>query len=62
MPNIFTVASKEFSDIVKGRRFIILVAIFLLLTVATQATLYMTFSSIGITLLEVFLVLQYIRL
>ncbi|MEM2179190.1 MAG: ABC transporter permease subunit [Nitrososphaeria archaeon] len=55
MPSIFTVASKEFSDIVKGRRFIILVVIFLLLTIATQATLYMTFSSIGITLPRGFL-------
>ncbi|MBC7091666.1 MAG: ABC transporter permease [Nitrososphaeria archaeon] len=55
MPGILTVASKEFSDILKSRRFIILVTIFLLLTVAAQATLYMTFSSIGITLPRGFL-------
>ncbi|MEM2905329.1 MAG: ABC transporter permease [Candidatus Bathyarchaeia archaeon] len=42
MPDIFTVALKEFSDIVRGRRFIILVAVFGLLTTVAIASVYLT--------------------
>lgn len=41
MPSIFTVASKEFSDIVRGKRFIILVAVFGLVMTAAVATTYL---------------------
>lgn len=49
MPSVFTVASKEFSDTVKGKRFLILLAIFLLLVVVAQATVYVSTSSGGRT-------------
>lgn len=42
---IFTIASKEFSDIVKGKRFLILAAIFVLLVIVDQATVYISISS-----------------
>jgi len=42
MPSMFTVALKEFSDIVKGRRFIILVVVFGLLLTVAIASVYLT--------------------
>lgn len=42
MPNTFTVALKEFSDIVKGRRFIVLVIVFGLLLTVAIASVYLT--------------------
>jgi len=42
MANVFTVASKEFSDIVRGKRFIILVVVFGLVMTAAMATVYLT--------------------
>ncbi|MEM3872171.1 MAG: ABC transporter permease subunit, partial [Nitrososphaeria archaeon] len=45
MPSVFTVASKEFSDIIKSKRFLILVAIFVLLVIVAQATVYISVSS-----------------
>ncbi len=42
MPSTFTVALKEFSDIVKGRRFIILVVVFGLLLTVAIASVYLT--------------------
>jgi len=42
MPDMFTVASKEFSDIVRGRRFLILVIVFGLVMTAAVATTYLT--------------------
>ncbi len=42
MANTFTIASKEFSDIVKGRRFILLVAVFALVMGAAVATVYLS--------------------
>ncbi|MEM2905333.1 MAG: ABC transporter permease subunit [Candidatus Bathyarchaeia archaeon] len=42
MPDMFTVASKEFSDIVRGRRFLILVVVFGLVMTAAVATTYLT--------------------
>ena len=42
MANVFTVASKEFSDIVRGRRFLILVVVFGLVMTAAMATVYLT--------------------
>jgi ABC-2 type transport system permease protein len=41
MPSTFTVALKEFSDIVKGRRFIILVVVFGLLLTVAIASVYL---------------------
>jgi|YelNatPaOPRAMG01_1025707.scaffolds.fasta_scaffold00722_29 ABC-2 type transport system permease protein len=45
MPSVFTVASKEFSDIVKSKRFLILITIFVLLVIVAQTTVYMSISS-----------------
>ncbi len=42
MPSTFTVALKEFSDIVKGKRFIILVVVFGLLLTVAIASVYLT--------------------
>lgn len=42
MPSMFTVALKEFSDIVKGRRFIVLVVVFGLLLTVAIASVYLT--------------------
>jgi len=42
MPDMFTVASKEFSDIVRGKRFLILVVVFGLVMTAAVATTYLT--------------------
>ncbi|MEM2922526.1 MAG: ABC transporter permease subunit [Candidatus Bathyarchaeia archaeon] len=41
MADMFTIASKEFSDIVRGKRFIILVVVFGLLMTAAIATVYL---------------------
>ena len=40
MADVFAVASKEFSDIVRGKRFIILVVIFGLIMIIAMATIY----------------------
>ncbi|MEM0385094.1 MAG: ABC transporter permease, partial [Nitrososphaeria archaeon] len=45
MPSVFTVASKEFSDIIKSKRFLILVTIFVLLVIVAQGTVYVSVSS-----------------
>jgi ABC-2 type transport system permease protein len=42
MANLFVVASKEFSDIIKGKRFIILLAVFILLMTAAVANTYIS--------------------
>lgn len=42
MVSMFTVASKEFSDIVKSKRFLLLVAVFGLVMVAAVATVYLS--------------------
>ncbi len=42
MPSMFTVALKEFSDVVKGRRFIVLVIVFGLLLTVAIASVYLT--------------------
>jgi len=48
MPDMFTVASKEFSDIVRGKRFLVLVVVFGLVMTAAVATTYLTgIQSVG---------------
>jgi len=42
MVNMFTVASKEFSDIVRGKRFLLLVIVFGLVMTAAVATVYLS--------------------
>ncbi|MGP3704707.1 MAG: ABC transporter permease [Candidatus Bathyarchaeota archaeon] len=54
MADVFVVASKEFSDIVKGKRFIILLAVFALLMTAAVASTYTSqtqgmFTSLGLS-------------
>jgi ABC-2 type transport system permease protein len=42
MADLFVVASKEFSDIIRGKRFIILLAVFILLLTAAVASTYIS--------------------
>ncbi|MEM2103520.1 MAG: ABC transporter permease subunit [Candidatus Bathyarchaeia archaeon] len=54
MADLFVVASKEFSDIIKGKRFIILLAAFALLMTAAVASTYVSetqgiFASLGLS-------------
>jgi ABC-2 type transport system permease protein len=54
MTDLFVVASKEFSDIIKGKRFIILLAVFTLLMTAAVASTYISetqgiFASLGLS-------------
>jgi len=55
MADVFTVASKEFSDIVKGKRFIVLVVVFGLVMTAAIATVYLTWIQLGLAMPRGFL-------
>ncbi|MCX8161825.1 MAG: ABC transporter permease, partial [Candidatus Bathyarchaeota archaeon] len=45
MPSVSTVASREFSDIVRSKRFIILVAVFSIVFMVGIASIYLTVLS-----------------
>jgi ABC-2 type transport system permease protein len=47
MPGVFTVASREFSDILRSKRFIILVAVFSVVFMVGMASIYLTVLSMA---------------